>query len=172
MVDCSNRAVKSSYRKVVKTDKDGVFRVLLPSEIGKHIKQIKACSVKLLSSNEPFCAVTASATSSSFHLKSAENKVHVFSSGFFTFRPLNQPELCYQRPSSEGSPDLDDAKVLGAVLPLPSLNMPPIPLLLPLPVFPNLPPLIDVPKLSPSATPANPLFPGFPPLFPTKEARP
>ncbi|PKU81111.1 pollen-specific protein-like At4g18596 [Dendrobium catenatum] len=176
MVDCSNQATKTSFRKAVKTDKDGVFRVQLPSEIGKHVKKIKGCSVKLLSSNEPFCAVAASATSSSFHLKSTTNKIHVFSSGFFTFRPLNQPELCYQRPSVEGSSNFEASKDTIPSSPLPSVNISPLlPLLPPLPTLPTLPPLPNlpnIPQLPPPATPSNPLIPGIPKQFPTNETKP
>lgn len=175
MVDCGNQTTKGNFRKAVKTDKDGVFRVQLPSEIGKHIKKIKECSVMLISSNDPFCAVAASANSSSLNLKLTKNKVHVFSSGFFTFRPLNQPEICYQRPSVEGSSNLDVSEDISLSSPLPSLNIPPLPQLPALPTLPNLPPLPNLPNLPllpPPASPSNPIFPGIPKQLPTKETKP
>ncbi|KAM0937533.1 hypothetical protein DsansV1_C25g0189501 [Dioscorea sansibarensis] len=128
-----------SFREEVKTNEQGEFQVNLPLEVSKHIKRIKACSVKLISSNEPFCAVASSATSTTLrHLKSKNGSVHVFSAGFFTFKPLKQPEVCYQKPK------FDSVKQFAPFTGLPpfQLNLPPFPLPLPpLPSLPNLPPL-------------------------------
>ncbi|XP_020588567.1 uncharacterized protein LOC110030273 [Phalaenopsis equestris] len=176
LVDCNNQITKSGFQNFVKTDKDGVFRVQLPSEISKHIKTIKQCSVKLISSNDPFCAVAAPPTSSSFHLKSTKNKVHVFSSGFFAFRSLNQSELCYEKRSVESFSDFSAAKDITPSSPLPALNIPPLPQIPLLPTLPNLPPLPTLPNLpqlpDPSAAPSNPFFPGIPKQLPSKETKP
>ncbi|CAL9048131.1 unnamed protein product [Musa banksii] len=49
----------------------------------------------------PFCAVASSATTAGLRLKSWSHGVHVYSAGFFKFKPLDQPELCHRNRRSE-----------------------------------------------------------------------
>ncbi|KAK6798553.1 hypothetical protein RDI58_006256 [Solanum bulbocastanum] len=164
-VECADSVRRSSFYKEVKTNEHGKFSVDLPISVSKHAKKIKGCSVKLIKSSEPYCAVASTATSSSLHLKSRKQGTHIFSAGFFTFKPLNQPDLCSQKPSIQNSkkkltdpkksaisnpndptfyPPIQDPPTPGTLLP-PLPRLPPIPLLPPLPDLPGLP-ISPVPK--------------------------
>ncbi|CAN4082733.1 unnamed protein product [Withania somnifera] len=164
-VECEESVRRSSFYKEVKTNEHGEFSVDLPISVGKHVKKIKGCSVKLIKSSEPYCAVASTATSSSLHLKSRKEGTHIFSAGFFTFKPLNQPDLCSQKPSIQNSkkkstgplksaisnpndptfyPPIQDPPTPGTLLP-PLPRLPPLPLLPPLPELPGLP-ISPVPK--------------------------
>ncbi|KAL2329781.1 hypothetical protein Fmac_017362 [Flemingia macrophylla] len=144
---------KPRFRKEVKTDERGEFKVQLPFSVSKHVKRIKGCIVKLISSSEPYCAVAAAATSSSLRLKSRKQGLHIFSAGFFSFKPLKQPNLCNQKPRTENIKGLDFVKSLFPPKIDPSFPPPlqdpntPGGLLPPLPGLPTLPPLL--PPLSP-----------------------
>ncbi|XP_073128013.1 uncharacterized protein [Henckelia pumila] len=167
-VECKNTRSSSSlsFRKEVNTDNHGEFKVNLPFSVSKHVKKIMGCSVKLISSNEPYCAVAATATSTSLNLKSRKHGVHIFSAGFFTFKPLNQPLVCDQKPRIgkkqsvhhddhdksfmvsnayyyNNDPTVQDPPVLG--------HLPPLPRLPPLPQLPQLPPLPGIPYLPPAS---------------------
>ncbi|XP_020217927.1 proline-rich extensin-like protein EPR1 [Cajanus cajan] len=139
---------KPRFRKEVKTDEHGEFKVQLPFSVSKHVKRIKGCTVKLISSSEPYCAVASAATSSSLRLKSRKQGLHIFSAGFFSFKPLKQPNLCNQKPSTENIKGLDDVKSLFPPKIDPSFPPPlqdpntPGGLLPPLPGLPTLPPLL------------------------------
>ncbi|RWR72846.1 Pollen Ole e 1 allergen/extensin [Cinnamomum micranthum f. kanehirae] len=164
-VECGDLRNKTGFLKKVKTNKHGQFKVHLPFSVSKHIKKIKKCSVKLISSSEPFCAVASLATSSSLHLKSRKQGIHIFSAGIFTFKPLQQPDLCYEKPSLKTSslspmktfrpyPNIPQFPPLNQSPPPPMVNLPPLPklpLLPPLPTVPHLPNLGPVPK-QPSKT--------------------
>ncbi|KAJ0232588.1 Proline-rich protein [Hirschfeldia incana] len=159
-VECIDENSKPSFRQEVKTDEHGEFKAKLPFSVSKHVKKIKRCSVKLLSSSQPYCSIAASATSSSLRrLKSSKHgeTTRVFSAGFFTFKPETQPEICSQKPIN-----LRGTKPL---LPDPSFPPPiqdPVPDN-PLPILPNipiLPPLLDLP-----------LLPTLPPLLPGSPQR-
>ncbi|KAG5010270.1 hypothetical protein GmHk_07G019758 [Glycine max] len=50
-------------------------------------------------SSEPYYALASAAASSSRRLKSRKQGLHIFSAGFFSFKPLKQPNLCNQKPS-------------------------------------------------------------------------
>jgi hypothetical protein len=103
-VECKDgSASRPSFRKEVETDEHGEFKVHLPFSLSKHVKKIEGCSVTLISSSEPYCAVASTAISSSLHLKSRKQGTHIFSAGFFTFKPLKQPNLCNQKPSIQNS---------------------------------------------------------------------
>uniref|UniRef100_A0A5B6ZLX9 Putative vegetative cell wall protein gp1 n=1 Tax=Davidia involucrata TaxID=16924 RepID=A0A5B6ZLX9_DAVIN len=161
-VECGGTSSKPSFREEVKTNEGGEFRVHLPFSVSKHVKKIKGCSVKLISSSEPYCAVASTATSSSLHLKSRKQGTHIFSAGFFTFKPLKQPNLCYQRPSFQNTKEFNSMKPL---IPTPvGTTFPPIDedIFPPLPQLPNLPPLPQLPPLPP--------LPNFPPK-PKKKTR-
>ncbi|KAI3794046.1 hypothetical protein L1987_36671 [Smallanthus sonchifolius] len=100
-VECGGDEIQASakkprFRVEVKTNVKGEFRVTLPFSATKHVDEIKQCSVKLLSSSEPNCAVAviSTATSSSIRVKMKTHENHVFSTGFFTFQPLEQPKRC------------------------------------------------------------------------------
>ncbi|KAF8090191.1 hypothetical protein N665_0483s0029 [Sinapis alba] len=156
-VECIDENSKPSFRQEVKTDKHGEFKVKLPFSVSKHVKKIKRCSVKLLSSSQPYCSIAASATSSSLKRLKPSNKhgenTRVFSAGFFTFKPENQPEICSQKKPI----NLRGSKPL---LPNPTFPPPiqdPVPDN-PLPILPILPPLLDLPLPT-----LPPLLPGRPP---------
>lgn len=165
-VECTATRSGTSFRQEVKTDSHGEFRVHLPFPVSKHVRRIRGCSVRLISSNKPYCAVAASATSSNLHLKLRKDGTHVFSAGFFTFRPLKQPEVCDMKPRMNKKP-VRSNEILSqisnpndpAFLPPiqdppsdpPSLGsfLPPLPRLPPLPQLPRLPPLPGLPFLPP-----------------------
>ncbi|XP_075514978.1 uncharacterized protein LOC142549751 [Primulina tabacum] len=174
-VECKNTRSSPSFRREVKTDNHGEFKVNLPFSVSKHVKEIKGCSVKLISSNEPYCAVAATATSTLLNLKSKKEGVHIFSAGFFTFKPLNQPQICDQKPiiwnfkkqrvdddKSSMVLNANDPAFLQPVQDLP-YNPPVLGHLPPLPLLPRLPPLPQLPQLPP--------LPGIPylPPVPAKE---
>ncbi|XP_042517781.1 leucine-rich repeat extensin-like protein 3 [Macadamia integrifolia] len=164
-VQCGDGSAKPSFSKEVKTNKHGEFRVHLPFTVSKHVKRIKKCSVKLISSSESFCSVASRATSSSLHLKSRKQGVHIFSAGFFTFKPLKEPELCNQRPSLEASKHqlIPNPVTQDPTIPnVPSFT-PTTPYLSP-PILPNLPPLPSLPPLPP--LPPLPGLPTLPPPVP------
>ncbi|PQM39444.1 formin-2 isoform X2 [Prunus yedoensis var. nudiflora] len=173
-VECKDGSSKPSFQTEVKTDSHGVFRVQLPFSVSKNVKKIEGCSVKLISSSEPYCAVASTATSSSLHLKSRKQGNHIFSAGFFTFKPLKQPSLCNQKPSIQNSKEFSSQKfsfpptdeltfppptqnpTIDDLPPLPTLPLPPLPQL-PLPPLPQLPPLPPLPGI-----PGIPVLPPFP----------
>ncbi|KAI3768580.1 hypothetical protein L2E82_19408 [Cichorium intybus] len=145
-VECGGDGEKQSFRVEVKTNEKGEFEAKLPVTVGKSEEKIKACSVRLISSSEPYCAVAASATSSEIRFKSKKAGTHVFSAGFFTFKP----ELCNQK------------DFIGKGFP-PSLPDPPVPFLPP--VGGGILPPLPVPDLPiPSLVPPLPGLPGVPPL--------
>ncbi|WOL01463.1 steroidogenic factor 1 [Canna indica] len=140
-IECGDAASDLGYRTVVTTDRRGVFRARLPPKISKHARLIEACSVKLIKSNEPFCAVASSATTAGrLRLKSRRHGLHVYSAGFFSFKPLTQPEMCYQSPAL-----FDDHKqeqTGGFFIPLPTISFFPSP-----------------PNTGGAQLPSNPFFP-------------
>lgn len=173
-VECNVTNSKPRFYKEVKTNKHGDFKVELPFSVGKHVKKILGCSVKLIRSNHPYCALAATTTSSSFHLKSRSPRTHIFSAGAFTFKPLTQPKLCKHKsnvqipnnlnsvkssnidptfpisfldPQTPEFPPVDD---IGQFAPMPKLpSLPPLPQLPPLPSLPGLPflpPINPAPK--------------------------
>ncbi|XP_030452053.2 proline-rich protein 2 [Syzygium oleosum] len=166
VVECKDGGAKPSFRKEAKTDEHGEFKVYLPFSVGKHVRRIKGCSVKL-SSSEPNCAVASAVTSSSLDFKMRKDGDQVFSAGFFTFKPRQRPNLCSKKPSSEfGSekilkfpapsydptfpPPLKDPATpdLPTVInPVPSIPL--LPQLPPLLQLPPLPPLLGLPQLPP-----------------------
>lgn len=181
-VECGVTSSKPSFRKEVKTNEQGDFKVRLPFSVSKHVKKIEGCSVKLIRSSEPYCSVASTATSYSLHLKSRKKGIHIFSAGFFTFKPLNEPALCSQKPSLLKSKEFNSKKalallpVVSPIFPVPPQTQDPTPMpyqpptsqniLPPLPELPKLPPLPQLPPL-PLPLPLPPL-PGFP-NFPKKE---
>ncbi|GER30698.1 pollen Ole e 1 allergen and extensin [Striga asiatica] len=152
-VECKDKSSNPSFKQQVKTDIHGEFKVKLPFPVSKHVKKIKTCTVKLISSNKPYCSIAASATTSStLHQKSRTQKTHIYSAGFFTFKPFNQPAVCDQKPSIHTNqnkispisnpndpaflPPIQDPPATGSLLP-------------PLPELPQLPPLPQIPFLPP-----------------------
>ncbi|XP_007032884.2 PREDICTED: cyclin-dependent kinase 12 [Theobroma cacao] len=159
-VECKDGTSRPSFRQEVRTNEHGDFKVHLPFSVGKHVKKIKRCSVKLIRSSEPYCAVASTATSSSLHLKSGEQGTHIFSAGFFAFKPLKQPNICNQKPSVEDSKQVNTQNTLRFGQPNfptfpPPLAQPATPQ--PSPLLPNLPPLPQLPPLPPL-----PSLPGLP----------
>ncbi|KAM1009864.1 hypothetical protein ACFX13_046120 [Malus domestica] len=169
-VECNDgSSTKPSFKAQVKTNSHGQFKVHLPFSVSKHVKKIEGCSVKLISSSEPYCAVASSATSSSLHLKARKQGTHIFSAGFFTFKPLKQPGLCNQKPSIQNSKKLNSQKFSfpptdELAFPSPSQADPTMTDLPPVPRIPYLPPLPQLPPLSPTPTglPGLPGLPGIP----------
>lgn len=156
-VECGVTDSKPTFRQEVKTNEHGEFKVRLPFSVSKHVKKIEGCSVKLISSSEPYCSMASTATSDSLHLKSRKKGVHIFSAGFFTFKPLKEPALCSQKPTLLKSKEFNSKKSLAQdPTPMPMPYQPPANqnTLPPLPQLPQLPPL--------------PPLPGFP-NFPKKE---
>ncbi|XP_061366887.1 proline-rich receptor-like protein kinase PERK2 [Gastrolobium bilobum] len=150
-VECKDGNSKPRFKKEVKTDEHGEFKVKLPFSVRKHVKRMKGCTFKLISSSEPNCAVASAATSSLLSLKSRKNGEHIFSAGFFSFKPIKKPNLCDQKqsiPNSKGH-----GYVKNELPPnIPSLFPPPIgglPSLPPLPRVPMLPPLPQVSPMPP-----------------------
>ncbi|XWS36861.1 hypothetical protein CRYUN_Cryun20dG0121800 [Craigia yunnanensis] len=168
-VECKDGSSRPSFRQEVKTNEHGEFKVQLPFSVSKHVKKIKRCLVKLASSSEPYCAVASTATSSSLHLKSRKQGTHIFSAGFFTFKPLKQPNLCNQKPSVQDSKQDNTENTLGFGQPNYPIFPPPLqdpatpqpsPLLPNLPPLPQLPPLPTLPGLP--IPPIAPSLPGLP----------
>ncbi|GFY84841.1 pollen Ole e 1 allergen and extensin family protein [Actinidia rufa] len=167
-VQCGWTSSSPSFHEEVKTNDHGEFTVHLPPLVAKHVRKIKGCSVRLISSGEPYCAVASTATSSSLHLKSRNRGTHIFSAGFFTFKPLKQPTLCSQKPSVHNSREFNSQK---SQIPMPddltfppTIQDPPMPFLPPidqnnLPPLPILPPLPQLPPLPPNSRNSN-----FPPV--------
>lgn len=143
----------------------------MPISVSKHAKKIRGCSIKLISSNEPLCDVVASATSSSLRLKSRKEGKHIFSAGFFSFKPLNEPEICNQKSNvvNKGlSPESNSKKQTDQLPFVPIPFIPPNPLLPPpsiLPPNPLLPPPSLIPPVLPTPPPS--IFPPFLPTPPT-----
>ncbi|KVH92639.1 U1 small nuclear ribonucleoprotein C [Cynara cardunculus var. scolymus] len=142
-VECGGDGLKS-FRQEVKTNEKGEFEAKLPVSVGKHVDRIKKCSIKLVSSSEPYCAVAATATSSEIRFKSKKAGKHVFSAGFFTFKP----ELCSQKdvigkgfppalpdPATPFLPPIGE----GILPPLPVPDLPVPPLVPPVPRIPGIP---------------------------------
>lgn len=193
-VECKNTSTtKPSFRHEVKTNKHGEFEVHLPYQTSKYLKKIKGCSVELISSNEPYCAIAARATSSSLRLNSREGRKYVFTAGILTFKPLIQPQICeptiktltnyeklpqfsnptdqsflppFENPTANPSPDLVRSPTGQTFLP-PVENTPSNSrpdLELHIPLLPELPKLPPLPEL-----PKLPPLPGItviPPLVP------
>lgn len=161
-MECKDGSWRPSFRQEVKTNEHGEFKVGLPFSVTKHVKKIKRCSVRLISSSKPYCAVASTSTSSSsLHLKSREQGTHIFSAGFLSFKPLKQPNLCNQKPSSvEDSKQVKNKKhIMGFGEPNfpPPLQDPETPQ--PSPLLPNLPPLPQLPPLPPLPVPGIPIPP-------------
>ncbi|ESQ41555.1 hypothetical protein EUTSA_v10013771mg [Eutrema salsugineum] len=157
-VECIDENSKPSFRQEVKTDEHGEFKAKLPFSVSKHVKRIKRCSVKLLASSKPYCSVAASATSSSLkRIKTSKqhgDNTRVFSAGFFTFKPENQPEICSQKPINlRGTKPLLPDPAFPPPIQDPVPNNPS-----PLPNLPIIPPLPDLPlpQLPPLLPPGTP----------------
>lgn len=175
-VECgSSGSNRPSYRTVVRTNRRGVFRAHLPANIGKHLHSLESCAVELIKSSQPFCAVASSATvPRRLRLKSRRHGVHVYSAGFFSFKPLNQPDMCYQKPVAFGDQKAPEQTGTGGFffpLPFPSINL--LPPLLPGSGNPQLQP----PPGSSAALPPFSLLPpsapiNFPPPADTAVAPP
>lgn len=180
-VRCAEGRSRPEFYQEVKTDNQGNFKVQLPFSVSKHVKKIEGCIVKLVKSSEAYCAVASTATSSLIHLKGKKGGKHIFSAGFFTFKPFKQPGVCNQQPSVTNSqlnsledlfnpqyptiPTIPD--IHTPVTPNPATStypntpsMPNWPNLPPLPTLPSLPPLPKLPSLP--TLPPTTTIPGIP----------
>ncbi|ESW23387.1 hypothetical protein PHAVU_004G042700 [Phaseolus vulgaris] len=182
-VECKVGHSIPSFKKEVVTDKYGEFKVKLPFKVRRHAKTIKGCTFKLISSSEPHCDVPALSTSSSVSLIATKQGEHIFSAGFFSFKPIRKPSFCNQKQSVPNPSPSDKNSVVDTFFPpypwlpfpnplLPPPNFPPNPLLPfpnfppnPLLPFPNFPPNPLLPPLQPSP-PILPPSPLPPPLSP------
>ncbi|XP_027358643.1 proline-rich extensin-like protein EPR1 isoform X2 [Abrus precatorius] len=161
-VECKDGTSIPRFKQEVKTDKDGEFKVQLPFRVRKHVRRIKGCTFKLISSNEPHCAVASATASSSMILKTRKEGEHIFSAGLFSFKPIIRPNFCNQKQSDPNSKN----KVFSFKPPA-DFFFPPNPFLPP-PIIPNPfqpPPLIPNPFQPPPLIP-NPFQPPSPPLIP------
>ncbi|KAH6791905.1 Pollen Ole e 1 allergen and extensin family protein [Perilla frutescens var. hirtella] len=163
-VECKKSGSSTPYfRQEAKTNSRGDFRVELPFSVSKHVRNIRACSVALIRSDDPFCAAAAAATSSSLRLKSRSQGKRIFSAGFFTFKP----QVCDQKHGTDtfknGGADGKLATKMGFFLP-PNPLLPP-PALIP-PVIPTPPPSI-FPPIFPTPPPSV-----IPPILPTPPSSP
>ncbi|CAH9092627.1 unnamed protein product [Cuscuta epithymum] len=178
------RQRRPSFRREVKTTDGGEFTVRLPFSVAK--KSRGRCSVTLISSGDPNCAVAAE-TTSPIRLNNMERKIEgnyvVFSAGSFAFRPLKSPELCNQEPpNNANSGKLEQVEPVifppfGVIPPNPLLPPPSIiPPIIPSPPAPIFPPLFPSPPPSifPPLLPPPPSSPPsiFPPLFPSPPTPP
>ncbi|WJX70707.1 hypothetical protein P8452_54784 [Trifolium repens] len=188
-VECKIGKTKQRFYEEVKTNEHGEFKVKLPFLVKKHVKRIKGCSFKLLSSNEPNCAIASTSTSTSFSLslKKKLQQEHIFSAGIFSFKPTKKPKFCDQKHSTtqnlkkqlshvknlEQSKFSNKNEIKDFFFPpnplfpppiIPNPFFPPNPLFPP-PIIPNpfFPPLVPNPFQPPPLIP-NPLQP--PPLIP------
>ncbi|KAK7381206.1 hypothetical protein VNO78_33737 [Psophocarpus tetragonolobus] len=193
-VECKVGNSAPTFKKEVKTNEHGEFKVKLPFKVWKHAKIIKGCTFKLISSSEPHCAVASFSTSSSVSLKTRNQGENIFSAGSFSFKPIEKPQFC-----NHNSLALGKTRVLKSIptessdksqsdnsltkdtffpfppLPFPPFPFPPIPMLPPLPFlppFPFLPPNPFQPPMSPApvqpiSPPLNPPTPFQPPISPT-----
>ncbi|KAK4366660.1 hypothetical protein RND71_014540 [Anisodus tanguticus] len=182
-VECANSGKSSRFYQEVKTNEHGKFSVHLPFLVDKHVKHIIGCSVRLISSSEPHCAVAStSSASSSFRLHSRKKGTH-FSAGFFNLlcnqKPTihsttNKKEALYSHNKKEAlyphksltsstpndhtfSPPMSNFLTIKQEFLPPLPRLPPLPELPPLPPLPLLPPLFRSPPTSPPSI--------FPPIF-------
>ncbi|GMI69034.1 hypothetical protein HRI_000572800 [Hibiscus trionum] len=163
-VECKDGDSMPSFRQEALTDEHGEFKVGLPFSVTKRVKKIKRCSVKLVRSSEPKCAVaSSSATSLSLNLKSTNQGTHIFSAGFLSFKPLKQPDRCNKKPNVADSMESNTKSTMEfgqpnyPVFP-PPLEDPAPPQ--PTPLLPSLPPLPQLPPLPPLPLPPFPPIPG------------
>ncbi|CAN6477865.1 unnamed protein product [Victoria cruziana] len=96
-VECGDGEERSTFKQEVQTDERGEFKAELPFPVNHNRKRIQKCSVMLVKSSEPDCSVISKAVSSTLKLKSERAGLNIFSAGFFTFKPLHQPDICSQK---------------------------------------------------------------------------
>ncbi|KAL8250268.1 hypothetical protein R6Q59_033961 [Mikania micrantha] len=60
------------------------FEAKLSIFVGKHVERIKGCSVRLISTGKPYCLPPPPPE---ICFKSKSVGTHIFSAGFFTFKP-------------------------------------------------------------------------------------
>ncbi|MED6110925.1 hypothetical protein PIB30_047477 [Stylosanthes scabra] len=176
-IECKDqrKSKKSRFKKEVKTNEHGEFKVELPFRISKHAKRIKGCTFELISSNNPNCAMASFSTSPSLTLKSRTQKEHIFSAGFLSFKPNKKPKLCNQSPTTKTIQESKDSVYVENRFPPnidpsfpPPLQDPPSPPTLLPPLLPLLPPIL--PPLTPPIKEDKRVKPSqvslFPPLIP------
>lgn len=146
LVECRDLQGKAWFKEA-KTNWLGEFEVLLPFQVGRKVKSIRKCSVQLVNSSDTHCSTAPSSTIHSFKLKSRRQGVHYFSAGFFTFKPIELPRFCHQKPRPVTFSQVGPAKswippILGSNPTIPDL--PTIPHLQQIPDIPPLPTLNHV----------------------------
>ncbi|XP_004507286.1 uncharacterized protein [Cicer arietinum] len=176
-IECKMEKTKQIFYEEVKTNEHGEFKVKLPFIVKKHVKRIKGCNFKLISSNEPHCSIASTSTSFSLSLKKKMQKEHIFSAGIFSFKPIKNPKFCnkkYSIPNPKKQnlvKNLEKSKLFSMKKLVHDQEdfffFPPNPLFPP-PLIPNPfqpPPLIPNPFSPPPLIP-NPFQPPSPPLIP------
>ncbi|XP_014522857.1 vegetative cell wall protein gp1-like [Vigna radiata var. radiata] len=190
-IECKDGNSVPRFKKEVKTDENGEFKVQLPFKVRKHVRRIKGCTFKLINSSELQCAVASVSTSSSMSLKTRNQREHIFSAGLFSFKPVEKPNFCNKKQSVQNSNPHVSVKPFSKIPPKvqttvfksnptkssdkPQSNkdlaedffFPPNPFFPP-PLIPNPfqpPPLIPNPFQPPPLIP-NPFQPPSPPLIP------
>ncbi|KAL6961118.1 hypothetical protein U1Q18_038880 [Sarracenia purpurea var. burkii] len=157
-VECGS---EPSFREEVKTDAHGKFKIRLPFSVAKHVEKIKECSVKLISSPEPYCSVapTSSSSSSLRLISSRKQGTHIFSAGFFRLRPLKCKQISNEKVQQQLLTPLplprNPFRAPSVAVPLPPNPFQPPPLTL-------LPPPLTLPR-PPLTLPPNPFL--RPPLM-------
>ncbi|MED6125441.1 hypothetical protein PIB30_068622 [Stylosanthes scabra] len=176
-VECKDgrKSKKPRFKKEVKTNKHGEFKVELPFRVSKHAKRINGCTLELISSNNPNCSMASFSTTSSLTLKSRNQKQHIFSAGLLSFKPTKKPKLCNQSPTTKTIQESKDSVYVENRFPPnidpsfpPPLKDPPSPPTLLPPLLPLLPPIL--PPLTPPIKEGKRVKPSqvslFPPLIP------
>uniref|UniRef100_A0A7N0T957 Uncharacterized protein n=1 Tax=Kalanchoe fedtschenkoi TaxID=63787 RepID=A0A7N0T957_KALFE len=178
---------RPNFWKAAKTNEHGKFQVRMPLYVGKHLRMVKACSVRLMRSSEHDCPVPSTKSSTLVHSKSGKDKgsTRVLSAGLLTFKPLKQ-STAVQVTSVTNAAQTQHLPTLGPKLsPSPARlpQHPPIPQLTPLLVHPLRPtqkpfeeinqvpssfffPFPPNPFQPPSLLPPNPLQPPPASIFP------
>ncbi|CAM8925763.1 unnamed protein product [Rhodiola kirilowii] len=170
-VECSD-GMRSKFKlwKEVKTKEKGKFAIRLPTAV---VKNMKACSVKLIKSNQPECDVASTMSSTLVHQNTIKDKgsQHIFTAGLLTFKS----RLCSQKRNFQADeqvtfmrnrikkPVIVDEKLVPSsfFFPLPfNPFLPPV-----LPPNPLLPPPSIFPPV-PGLTPPPSIFPPIPGLTP------
>ncbi|KAG4911771.1 hypothetical protein AAZX31_19G031900 [Glycine max] len=186
-VECKDGNSIPRFKKEVKTDEYGEFKLQLPFKVRKHVRRIKGCTFKLLSSTDPHCSVASISTFSTVSLKTRKQGELIFSAGFFSFKPIEKPNFCNKKqdeffPNTYPSKPTPEKTKVFKTNPTTKISdksqsdnkflaedffFPPNPFFPP-PLVPNPfqpPPLIPNPFQPPPLIP-NPFQPPSPPLIP------
>lgn len=185
-VECALNRKGMSVSVTGETNKNGEFKVEIPSHILHSAGQLNKCWVKPRSSPLDSCKIPSIPGTTKLTLQSNSNGVLTYSAGPFSYRLETVPPSCYRETfltmirGRAMAEDADQSSKAGqqtptipslpkfppATLPnapaFPKLSTPPLPSLPPLPKTPSLPSVPPLPK-TPSL-PSIPPLPKTPPL--------